>query len=96
MVFALPTSLSRVPPARKQGLRIRRALSTVQTEHLLPIVLHSPLNRRWKTPVDNSWLSLVPLLVLGQRRGQARGQIDAKIVGKQHDDEENVTELISE
>src|SRR2546421_454207 len=53
-------------------------------------------NRTWKNPVENSWLSLFPLLVFGQRRRQARGQVDAKVVGEQEDDEENVTELISE
>ncbi len=36
-----------------------------------------------------------PPFVFFQRRGQGRREVDAQVIGKQDDDEQHVTELIS-
>jgi hypothetical protein len=91
LAFLSPSHL----PSPKQGMRIRRLFFTVQTEHLLPSLLHSLLTGGGKLLWKIRDLLRLSLLVLGQGRRQGGGQVNAQVVGEQQDDEEDVTELIS-
>jgi hypothetical protein len=93
-------SLTTLPPSR--DIKIRLARSIVQTEHLLRPFLHRELTDRGKSAVEKQWVSSPSgasaaraLVVFLQGRGQGRRQVDLQVVGQQQNDEEDITELIS-